>query len=86
MAEGVAYLPLLKERKRWMRPKRSFSIGDIVVIMDPVVPQGSWLMGKITQTYPDKKGFVCSGQLKTKMGQLDQPVTKICLVMEAEVS
>ncbi len=80
------YLPLLQERQKWMRPKRSFSIGDIVVIMDPVAPRGSWLMGKIMQTYPDKKGFVRSVQLKTKTGQLDRPVTKICLLMEAEVS
>ncbi len=57
-----------------------------MVIMDPVAPRGSWLMGKITQMYPDKKGFVHSVQLKTKTGQLDRPVTKICLLIEAEVS
>ncbi len=39
-----------------------------MVIMDPVAPRGSWLMGKITQMYPDKKGFVHSVQLKTKNG------------------
>lgn len=79
------YLPLLQERQKWMRPKRSFSIDDIVVIMDPVAPRGSWLMGRILQTYPDKKGFVRSVQLKTKTGQLDRPVTKICLLLEGEV-
>ncbi len=42
--------------------------------------------GKITQTYPAKKGFVRLVQLKTKVGQLDQPVPKICLLMEAEES
>lgn len=79
------YLPLLQERQKWSRARRSFAVGDIVVIMDPMAPRASWLMGRITQTYPDKKGHVRSVQLKTRTGQLDRPVSKICLLMEAEV-
>ncbi len=78
------YLPLLQERQKWVRPRRSFTVGDIVVVMDPVAPRGSWLLGRIIKTYPDKGGFVRSVQLKTKTGQLDRPVSKICLLLEAE--
>ncbi|XP_060768345.1 uncharacterized protein LOC132875531 [Neoarius graeffei] len=78
------YLPLLQERQKWMRPKRSFAVGDIMVMMDPLAPRGSWQMGRITQTYPDKRGHVHSVQLRTRTGQLERPVTKICLLMEAE--
>ncbi|XP_076853974.1 uncharacterized protein LOC143509288 [Brachyhypopomus gauderio] len=79
------YLPLLQERHKWMRPRRSFAVGDIVVVMEPLAPRGSWQMARVTQTYPDKRGHVRSVQLRTKTGQLERPVTKICLLMEAEV-
>ncbi|KAI2665729.1 CD180 antigen [Labeo rohita] len=78
------YLPLLQERQKWIMPRRSFTVGDIVVIMDPVAPCGSWLLGRIIKTYPDKGGFVRFVQIKTKPGQLDRPVSKICLLLEAE--
>lgn len=78
------YLPLLQERQKWIKPRRSFTVGDIVAIMDPLAPRGSWLMGRVIKTYPDKNGFVRSVQLKTKTGHLDRPVSKICLLLEAE--
>lgn len=62
------YLPLLQDKQKWMRPKISFSIGDIVVIMDLVAPRGSWLMGKITQTYPDKKRLCPLSSAEDKNG------------------
>lgn len=76
------YLSLLQECQKWMKPRRNFVVGDIVVIMDPTAPRGSWSLGKIIQTYPDKKGFVRSVQLKTKTGLLDRPVSKLCLLLE----
>lgn len=48
-----------------------------VIIMDPSAPRGSWLLGKVTATYPDKKGLVRTVQLKTKTGYLERPVTKL---------
>lgn len=40
-------------------------------------------MGKIIDTYPDKRGLVWTVRLKTKTGQLDRPISKICLLQEA---
>lgn len=77
------YLPLLQEKQKWIKPKRSFTTGDLVIIMDPTAPRGSWLMGKVLDTYPDKRGLVRSVRLKTKAGQLDRPISKICLLQEA---
>lgn len=73
---------MLQERQKWMKPRRNFVVGDIVIIMDPTAPRGSWSLGKIIQTYPDKKGFVRFVQLKTKTGLLDRPVSKLCLLLE----
>jgi len=77
------YLPLLQERQKWARPQRSFVMGDIVIIMDHTAPRGSWIMGRVTKTYPDKKGFVRAVQLKTKTGQLERPISKLFLLQEA---
>lgn len=77
------YLPLLQERQKWSKPRRSFTIGDIVVVMDHTAPRSSWILGRIVNTYPDKNGLVRAVQLKTKTGQLDRPISKIFLLQEA---
>ena len=76
------YLPLLQERQKWTKPRRNFSVDDVVVIMDPSAPRSSWLMGKVTKTFPDRRGVVRSVQLKTKTGFLERPVTKLCMLLE----
>lgn len=74
------YLPLLQERQRWNEKKRSLTPGDIVVIMDPSAPRGSWPLGKILEVFPDKQGLVRSVKLQTKNNIIERPVTKLCLV------
>ncbi|XP_039550287.1 uncharacterized protein LOC120495005 [Pimephales promelas] len=77
------YLPLLQERQRWSKDKRSFIIGDIVIVADSTAPRGSWLLGKVLQTFPDSQGLVRSVEIQTKYNILERPVTKICLLREA---
>lgn len=43
-------LPLIQERQRWSKIKRSFAPADIVLVVDSTAPRGSWLMGKILET------------------------------------
>ncbi len=77
------YLPLLQERQRWNQERRNFSPGDVVVVVNSTAPRGSWVLGRILQTFPDKKGLVRSVQLQTKTNIIERPVTKICLLCEA---
>ena len=77
------YLPLLQERQKWTKEKRCFMPGDIVVVVDSTAPRGSWVLGKILKTFPDRKGLVRCVRLKTKTNVIDRPVTKICLLCEA---
>ena len=79
------YLPLLQERQKWNREKRSLVTGDIVIVMDSTAPRGSWLLGRVTETFPDKHGVVRSVRLKTKSSVVERPVTKLCLVSAADV-
>lgn len=80
------YLPLLQERQRWSKERRSLVPGDIVLIADATAPRGSWLLGRVLETYPDRRGLVRSARVKTKKSTLDRPVTKLCLLQEAETS
>lgn len=76
------YLPLIQERQRWSKIKRSFAPGDIVLVVDSTAPRGSWLMRKILEILA--QGLVRTVRLKTKSSIMDRPITKICLLQEAE--
>lgn len=78
------YLPLLQERQRWTGVQRNLVPGDIVLLMDSTAPRNSWVMGRVIQTYPDRKGFVRQVRIKTKTSCLDRPISKVCLLLEAE--
>lgn len=78
------YLPQLQERQKWTSTKRNFLVGDIVLIVDETAPRNSWVMGRVVQTFPDRKGLVRRLQIKTKTNLLHRPITKVCLLQEAE--
>lgn len=78
------YLPMMQERHKWNRKKRNFTTGDVVLIVDNQAPRNSWPMGRIIKTMPDSKGFIRRVLLKTKTNELERPVDKICLLLEAE--
>ena len=78
------YLPQLQERQRWSGVKRNLIPGDVVLIVDNTAPRNSWVMGRVLQTFPDRRGFVRQVRIKTKSSCLDRPITKVCLLQEAE--
>lgn len=76
-------VPVRSPLEKWTRPRRGFVAWDIVFVLDPTAPSGSWIIGRVTKTYPYKKGLVRAVQLKTKTGQLERPISKIFLLHEA---
>ena len=72
----------MQERKKWNQRKQSLAVGDVVVIMEPSAPRGSWFLGKVLEIFPDAKGMVRSVKLQTENGVIERPVTKLCLVQE----
>ncbi|KAK0132603.1 hypothetical protein N1851_032471 [Merluccius polli] len=70
------YLPQLQERQKWTGIKRNFVVGDIVLIVDETAPRNSWVMEKVIQTFPDRRGFVRRLVIKTKTNSLERPITK----------
>ena len=78
------YLPIMQQRQKWNRPRRSFSVGDLVLLVEESAPRNSWPFGRITDTFKDAKGFVRRVRVKTQSNVLERPITKICLLIETE--
>ncbi|CAI5670611.1 unnamed protein product [Oreochromis niloticus] len=80
------YLLQQQERQRWIGVKRNLIVGDLVLIMDSSAPRNSWPMGRVIKTFPDRRGFVRQVRIKTQTSCLDRPITKLCLLLEADHS
>lgn len=78
------YLPQLQEWQRWQRTSRNFTPGDVVLLVDDFARRNSWVMGRVIESIPDKKGLVRQVHIKTKTSVLDRPITKLCLLLEDE--
>lgn len=77
------YLPLLQERQKWVKRRRNFRIGDLVLLVDSSSPRNSWLMGRVIETFPDSSGMIRRLKIKTKSSVLERPINKLCLIEEA---
>ena len=51
------YLPLLQLRQKWVKPKRNLAVGDVVLISTEASHRNSWPLGRIVETFPDKRGL-----------------------------
>lgn len=78
------YLPLLQSRQKWFRPKKNFAVGDTVIVVDENLPRNAWAIGRITEVFPDKYGFVRRVKVKTKTSTLERPISKLCLLESIE--
>lgn len=74
------YLPLLQKRHKWTIPRKNVQVGDIVLLVDEVLPRGRWSMGKVISVYRSKDGKVRSVDLKVAGGTLKRPITKLCVI------
>ena len=77
-------LPSLTERKKWKEKKRSLKDGDVVLVAEPNQPRGVWPLGRIVSTHPGQDGLVRATTVRTQHGEYKRPITKLCLLGEAE--
>ncbi|KAK0131909.1 hypothetical protein N1851_033296 [Merluccius polli] len=78
------YLLLLQERQKWTAVKKNMNVGDIVLVIDPTAPRGSWPLTRVLETKPDARGLVRSVKVQTKTSVLERPITKLCQILESE--
>ena len=74
------YLHVLSLRTKWLRKKRDFQVGDLVLVSESNVPRSQWELSRIVEVYPGSDGCVRSCKVKTKTSEIVRPITKICLL------
>ena len=74
------YLPSLQERQKWIKPRRDFAVGDLVLIADERVHRGQWPLGCVLEVHPGRDGFVRSVKVATKSSVLTRPISKLCFL------
>jgi hypothetical protein len=79
------YLPQLQERQKWIYPQRNVQVGDIILVVDDTLPRSTWRMGRVVETLPDKKGYVRQVKIKTQASTILRPISKVCLLLEADM-
>lgn len=58
------YVPNLIERRRWLRSRRNIAVGDLVLVMTPNAPRGTWPLGHITRVITGQDGVVRTAEVK----------------------
>ena len=76
---------MLTKRVKWNSEQRNSEIGDLVLLADSNTPRGQWKMARITKVFPGEDGVVRVAEIKTEARILTRPVTKLCLLEEAEM-
>ena len=78
------YVKQLQERQKWMHPKSNLQKDDVVLIVDNTRPRNLWQMGRVLDIMADSKGLVRQVKVKTKSAVLVRPISKLCVLLEAD--
>ena len=74
------FAPNLLPRNRRFKTRENVEVGDLVLKLDPNLRRNQWKMDIITETYPGNDGLVRKVRMKTKTGEYDGPIHKLCLI------
>ena len=75
------YLPLLHQRQKWLKPRRDFAIGDLVLVHDANAPRSAWPMARITAIEPSEDGHIRIVEVQTaNRRRYQRPISKIYLL------
>ena len=74
------YLPNLQERHKWLKVRRNFKIGDLVLVKQESTPRNQWPLGLVVGVHTSTDGLVRSLEVRTNTGTYERPITKICLL------
>ena len=53
------YSPMLNTRPTWTEVAKDLADGDVVLLLDPNLPQGQWPLGHTTETFPGRDRHTC---------------------------
>ena len=55
---SLEYIQNLQVRSQWQHEHDNSKVDNIVLVCDENAPQGSWLLGRVTEVMPDRHNKV----------------------------
>lgn len=55
-------------------------MGDLVVVMDDLLPPNEWRLGRIVTTHVGSDNHVRVAEVRISTGIITRPITKLCLL------
>ena len=80
------FVPNLLQRQKWFQERKTFCVNDVVLLVEDTQQRSKWVMGRILETNPDKRGFVRTVLVKTPTNVVKRPIAKLCPVVTNESS
>ena len=79
------YLPLLQQRDRRMtRSQTNLNQGDVVLLVDDLVPRGVWPLGRVEEALMSNDGKVRTVRVRSRGTLFLRPVSKVVKIIEAK--
>ena len=72
------WLPSLGARAKWRTIRKDIEKDDIVIVVDPKTPRGSWPLGRVIEVYAGKDGHVTTAKVLVKGKEFTRPIVKLC--------
>ncbi|KAL0871262.1 hypothetical protein ABMA27_005017 [Loxostege sticticalis] len=70
------YLPTLLPRGSSAKFQRSVAVGDLVLIVDPALPRGTWPRGRISRVFPGRDGNIRVAEVSTTGGTVEYMISR----------
>ena len=68
------FLPAVK----WTEEKKDIEVGNIVICIDPNLPRGTWLLGRVEEVFIGSDKHVRTARIKIGQKQYVRPITRLC--------
>ena len=78
------WVPSLIKRQKWAETQRNLRVGDIVMLISPESPRGTWPIARVFKVNPSPDGVVRSVWIWTNKTELHRPVVDLCLLETEE--
>ena len=78
------YLLTLRQCTKWHGPRRNVQENDLVLVIDKQRPRNNWPEGRIMETYKGTDSYVRSARVCLRDTELVRPITKLCILEEAQ--
>ena len=71
---------MLQSRQKWLKASRNLHVGDLVLVVNELLPRNNWPLGLVLKTLPGKDGQVRVVKLRFNGSVYERPASKVILL------